>query len=160
MKKSCCALLISSRNSKGFSLVELMVVGAIMIILGAVATQSYQGYIKKKEIQRAVDDIKSMEMLIKCHEQEVGSLPDSLDQVPGLNDMKDPWGNPYVYTPLSGSSKDNARKDRNLHPINTDYDLYSKGKDGKSTLPLTAKISQDDIIRANNGEFIGLASDY
>ncbi|MCP5251868.1 MAG: hypothetical protein H6939_09135 [Burkholderiales bacterium] len=45
-------------------------------------------------------------------------------------------------------------------PINSDYDLYSMGKDGASVSPLTAKASRDDIIRANNGRFIGRAADY
>jgi len=58
------------------------------------------------------------------------------------------------------SKKGKPRKDHSLHPINCDYDLYSKGADGKSTAPLTAKISQDDIIRANNGGYFGLASNY
>jgi general secretion pathway protein G len=51
-----------------------------------------------------------------------------------------------------------ARKDRFLVPLNDDYDLYSMGKDGTSSPPLTAKVSQDDIIRANNGSYVGLAS--
>ena len=34
------------------------------------------------------------------------------------------------------------------------------GKDGASIGPLTAKASLDDIVRANNGQFIGLAADY
>ena len=50
--------------------------------------------------------------------------------------------------------------DHQLHPINCDYDLYSVGKDGKSEAPLTAKVSQDDIIRANNGGYVGLVSNY
>jgi len=45
-------------------------------------------------------------------------------------------------------------------PINTDFDLYSMGPDGRSAPPLTAKHSRDDIVRANDGAFIGLASDY
>ena len=45
-------------------------------------------------------------------------------------------------------------------PVNSDYDLYSKGKDGKSQTPFTAKASQDDIVRANDGSFLGLVSDY
>jgi general secretion pathway protein G len=45
-------------------------------------------------------------------------------------------------------------------PINTDYDLYSMGKDEASTAPLTARASLDDIVRANNGGFIGLAHKY
>ena len=65
----------------------------------------------------------------------------------------------------NGNGNDNddkgkPRKDHALHPINTDYDLFSVGKDGKSTAALTAKISQDDIVRANNGRFLGFVSNY
>lgn len=52
------------------------------------------------------------------------------------------------------------RKDRFLHPINSDYDLYSMGKDGESLEPLTAKKSHDDVIRANDGSFVGLAVEF
>ena len=34
------------------------------------------------------------------------------------------------------------------------------GKDGSSVAALTAKASRDDIIRANDGGFIGLASRF
>ena len=54
----------------------------------------------------------------------------------------------------------NFRKDKNLHQLNTDFDLYSSGKDRDSKRPLNAKASRDDIMRANNGAFIGLAEDY
>jgi general secretion pathway protein G len=53
-----------------------------------------------------------------------------------------------------------VRKDKNLHPLNTDFDLYSLGPDGESRLPLTAGPSRDDILRANNGAFIGRAENY
>jgi general secretion pathway protein G len=45
-------------------------------------------------------------------------------------------------------------------PVNSTFDLYSLGPDGKSSPPFTAAPSQDDIVRANDGGFIGLASDY
>lgn len=52
------------------------------------------------------------------------------------------------------------RMDRFLHPINSDYDLYSMGKDGETVLPLTARQSHDDVIRANDGSFVGLAVEF
>ncbi|MDR4480167.1 MAG: prepilin-type N-terminal cleavage/methylation domain-containing protein [Nitrospira sp.] len=58
------------------------------------------------------------------------------------------------------ASKGKPRKERFLHPINSDYDLYSMGKDGESVEPLTAKKSQDDVIRANDGSFVGLAAEF
>lgn len=57
-------------------------------------------------------------------------------------------------------AQNNARKDHNLHPINSDFDLYSSGADGQSSKPLTAGASKDDIIRANNGSFYGYGKDY
>ena len=45
-------------------------------------------------------------------------------------------------------------------PINTDFDLYSVGADGRTAAPLTARFSHDDVVRANNGSFIGLAVNY
>ena len=45
-------------------------------------------------------------------------------------------------------------------PKNSDFDLYSMGKDGASVGPLTAKASRDDVVRASDGRFVGLASDF
>jgi len=59
-----------------------------------------------------------------------------------------------------GSYISAARKDGKLVPINTNYDLYSFGKDSKSKAPLRAKDSHDDIIYANDGGYIGLASEF
>ncbi len=62
--------------------------------------------------------------------------------------------------PSGNGSKGKPRKDRFLHPINSDYDLYSMGKDGETVEPLTAKKSHDDVIRANDGSFVGLAVEF
>jgi general secretion pathway protein G len=45
-------------------------------------------------------------------------------------------------------------------PLNSTFDLYSKGRDGQSQPPLTATASQDDIVRATDGNYVGLASRY
>lgn len=52
------------------------------------------------------------------------------------------------------------RRDHFMVPVNTDFDLYSLGKDGKSVSPFTAAASQDDIVRANNGGYVGIVSEY
>lgn len=107
----------------------------------------------------AITDIKKIaEKLLEFYDEN-RAFPDTLGDV-GLGGLKDPWGNPYDYWPITGDKKQKVRKDRNTHPINTDFDLYSKGKDGNTNLPLTAHASQDDIIRANNGGYLGLASEY
>lgn len=67
------------------------------------------------------------------------------------------WLGPSVAFAAPSQAPQKPRKDRFLHPINSDYDLYSRGKDGESVEPLTAQKSHDDVIRANDGAFIGLA---
>ena len=73
----------------------------------------------------------------------------------------DPWGTPYEYFNLEtqqGNGK--ARKRKNLSPLNSDYDLYSTGLDKSSSVSLLPKDSRDDVVRALDGRFMGLASDF
>jgi general secretion pathway protein G len=73
-------------------------------------------------------------------------------------DLVDPYGRPYQYQNFSHTAeKDRRRKDRFLVPLNEDYDLYSMGRDGQSEPPITAPKSHDDIVRANDGMYIGPA---
>jgi len=81
--------------------------------------------------------------------------------------MEDPWTRPYVYRNLADAPQNGAgkpkgphRRDKNLNPLNTDYDLFSLGKNGESKEQITFKTSLDDIIRATNGAFVGLAQNY
>jgi len=146
----------------GFTLIEIMVVIAITGTLAAIAVPNYMSYIDRSEKSDAISEIRIIEIAISEYLDENGELPDNLDDV-GLGDLKDPWGNLYEYLRIDGGNvkgKGKLRKDRNLVPVNTDYDLYSKGKDGKSQTPFTAKSSQDDIVRVNDGGFLGLVSDY
>lgn len=53
-----------------------------------------------------------------------------------------------------------ARKDRFLVPINSDFDMYSMGKNLDSVASLNPPKSQDDVIRASDGGFYGLARNF
>lgn len=52
------------------------------------------------------------------------------------------------------------RRDRYMFPLNTDYDLFSLGPNGRTSVSLGESMGQDDVIRANNGGFFGVAADY
>jgi general secretion pathway protein G len=52
------------------------------------------------------------------------------------------------------------RKDKFLFPLNTDYDLFSLGPNGVTRPSLGETFSLDDVIRANDGGYFGLAADY
>jgi general secretion pathway protein G len=53
-----------------------------------------------------------------------------------------------------------ARKRQNEFPITTDFDLYSMGPDGETHQNLLNSKSRDDIVRADEGAFVGKASTY
>ncbi|NIM58084.1 MAG: hypothetical protein GTO16_03950 [Candidatus Aminicenantes bacterium] len=59
-----------------------------------------------------------------------------------------------------GKGRNGEMRTYETQALNSDYDLYSLGKDGKSEGPITAEESQNDVVRANNGTYIDLASDY
>jgi general secretion pathway protein G len=77
-----------------------------------------------------------------------------------FNTRTDPWGQPYQYYNIAANGKGGARKDKALNPLNSDFDLYSVGPDGLTKSQVSNKDSLDDVIRANNGGFIGNASDF
>lgn len=85
--------------------------------------------------------------------------PTSFADLPSATKI-DPWGHPYVYYNIAANGKGGARKDHALNPLNTDYDMYSVGPDGKSKAQITQKDSVDDIIRASNGDYVGPASGF
>jgi len=148
----------------GFTLIELLIVIAILATLLSIALPLFASYIDKAKIARAQIEIKNIEKEILAFNIENNRYPYSLAEI-GLANLKDPYGNTYQYLLIAtdqatDSKKTKARKDRNLHPVNTDFDLYSMGKDGKSQAPFTAKVSRDDIVRANNGQFVGPVNLY
>jgi len=144
----------------GFTIIELMIVLAIVGLLAMVALPSYQDYIERVDVNSAISDLKSMSLTISNYQLDNGSSPASLAEV-NLDGMVDPWGNAYSYlNHATAPNNSRKRKDRNTVPINTDYDLYSSGKDGSSAAPLNSSRSLDDIVRGNNGKFVGLAEDY
>jgi general secretion pathway protein G len=141
-------------------LFELVLIIAILAVLAAIAIPYYQDYKDRVNVAAAVNDIAAISTLISAYENDNRAFPDSLSEV-GAGTKLDPWGNPYQYLNIAtvkGNGK--LRKDKSLNPINSDYDLYSMGKDGKTSTALTAKNSHDDVIRARDGKFLGLASDF
>jgi general secretion pathway protein G len=137
-----------------------MVAAGIVAILAAIAIPSYQSYVAQAKVAAATTDIMKIAQAIERYKSQNWSIPPNLTAI-GLDKLLDPWGRPYSYLSFTGlKGKGQMRKDKNLVPINTAYDLYSLGADGLSKPPLTAPVSYDDVILANDGGYIGLASNY
>lgn len=153
---------MSERTDPGFSLIELLVAITILGTLLAIAIPAFNGYRDQQKVNIAINDLRTLDNKIQSYKASNEAYPSALTDIP-MGSITDPWGNPYQYLKIEGAdtkSKGDMRKDKNLVPINSDFDLYSNGADGKTSAPLTASDSHDDVVRANDGRYFGLGSNY
>ena len=146
----------------GVGLLDLIITVVIFSLFVALAVPAYNNFANRGRVAGAIGDVGSLAIAIERFSVNNNDrLPNTLDELP-MDVPLDPWGNEYQYLNIrtAGPGNGGLRKDGKLNPLNTDFDLYSLGADGESAGPLSAKKSRDDIVRANNGAFIGLGEDY
>ncbi len=138
-----------------------------MLIVGtlaAIALPIYQNYRERMRIAQAVTDIAAMSINLRAYQDDNRYFPPTLDTLYQYNPVPmDPWGRPYEYLAIDIDPAPNrgaVRKDKHMNPLNSDFDLYSRGPDGDTRKPLMNPASHDDIVRADNGRFIGVAKDH
>jgi len=143
-------------NYRGFTMVELIIVVAIVGILATMALPMYDTIREKAKVGRAVAEIRNLETDINAYFTEKNELPPTATGLAdvGRGELLDPWDNKYVYQ-LVATSGANQRKIFGRE-LNTLYDLYSKGRDGKTAPSLNHLDSEDDVVLANDGSFIGI----
>lgn len=160
-------------RQKGLSLLELLAAMAIVGILTVFATYMFGGnglncdepngrpsYTMRAKIAAITADIGEIKLKAERFDLNHSRYPTSLAEL-GLDGMTDPWGNPYVFTDLTQlNGVGMARKDHNLHPVNTYFDIYSLGPDGVTATPFTSTLGKDDIVMANDGNYFGAACHY
>ena len=145
---------------RGFSLVELMIAVAIVAVLVTFAVPAYQDYVERGKTAAAKADLVKISQAIQQYYLRTSKYPNTLADI-GFDTYLDPWDNTYKYLNIGNvTGLGPLRKDRNVNPVNSDYDLYSNGSDGVTSVNFSAKKALDDIVRANNGKYIGLAADY
>lgn len=151
---------LNSRRQSGFSLVEILLAISIILVLAALAIPNYLAAVNRARISRAAGDIRTIGNQVLGYEVINHVFPTSLSQA-GFPSNIDPWGQPYQYLNFATNTNPSAvRVDRFNVPLNSYFDLYSTGKDKQSAPPLTAAVSQDDIVWASDGSYDGVATDY
>jgi general secretion pathway protein G len=151
------ALSPKRRRSLGFTVIELMVVVTVMGTLSLMAVNRTQTTVEQAKVARAIGDIRAISAEVQGYQVAGQTLPTTLADIDRAG-MLDPWGHPYVYVnfALSGT----PRTDVFGVALNSEFDVYSLGPDGSSALSLASGVSQDDVVRAADGGFIGKGARY
>ncbi|ANQ27258.1 prepilin-type N-terminal cleavage/methylation domain-containing protein [Vibrio natriegens] len=75
------------KKQQGFTLIELMIVVAIIGVLSAIAIPAYKNYVKKSEASTGLSTVRSLLTNIDIHEQETGAFPTSLTEIGATSGM-------------------------------------------------------------------------
>ncbi|HEX9852626.1 MAG TPA: prepilin-type N-terminal cleavage/methylation domain-containing protein [Woeseiaceae bacterium] len=161
------------KSQSGITIFELLIALVVAAILATIAAPLFgksgpdcdnpnarQGPLMRARIAQVTSDIGNIHIAASKFELSNNRYPANLAEV-GLDNLRDPWGNPYQYLVVFGlTNVGPVRKDHNLKPVNTGYDVYSMGPDGVTATPFTSTLGKDDIVMANDGDYFGLACQY
>lgn len=136
-----------------------MLAVALLAVLMVLAMGAFGNYTERARVTEAIAHVHAMSASISGFALINGRYPVDLAEA-GHGGARDPWGHPYVYTDLTGPGRGAARKDRRLNPLNSDFDLFSPGRDGTYRTQITHPTSVDDVIRARDGAFVDLAERF
>lgn len=144
----------TTRNSRGFTLIEVLIVCAVLAVLAAIVVPSFPLFQNKARNARAMSELRTLEKSIMAYFADRGTFPADLNAV-GYGDLRDPWGNLYQYGPP-------GTRTIVANPLNSDFDLWSTGRDGTwaPSIAPSNPTSQDDIIRTGEGGWVGLVSTF
>jgi general secretion pathway protein G len=146
------------RFQHGFTLGETLLATALLAVSVDAAVAHISTQIEQTRLERAKEAITRIGVEIEAYRARHHELPGSLTDL-GSAVPLDPWGHTYEYANFDARGTVGQRTFEGL-PINSDYDLYSRGADGRTDVNLRTETARDDIVRARDGAYVGPASDF
>ncbi|MFZ6039107.1 pilin [Vibrio natriegens] len=139
------------KKQQGFTLIELMIVVAIIGVLSAIAVPAYQNYVKKSEAATGLATAKSLITNIDMHIQEKGTFPTNdatgftaVGATTGMNKL-----GTLSFESISGAHGTIKFLFGNHSSIDTAYVEIAKSASGWAcTFTGNSKLSGDDIPKA------------
>lgn len=149
----------------GFTLFDFLIIVFLIGTMAVIAVAIYSNQLEKAKTIKAIADIRMLEREIALYrrwQEDEGIepyLPASLEDI-GRKNFLDPWNNPYQYANHALIPKGHWRKYYATIPLNESYDLYSMGPDGKTRWPVRSRAGSDDIVRADDGGYVGSGREF
>jgi general secretion pathway protein G len=143
-----------AKKGKGFTLVELLVVVAILAILAAALLPKFLGYTDNAREAQTMADLSTMKSVVEIYaaDEGAGNYPavDKIEEVltgKGISwtednkGVKDPYGHAYVYAIKGEGDYDNQH-----------FIIASPGKDGKFGNEAGSDSADDIYVTDNSGQ--------
>jgi len=120
-------------NKKGFTLIEIMLVVAIIGVLAAMVVPKLTGRTKQTKIAVTQADVDvNVPLSLDLYELDMGQFPSDLDSLMENKTNSDSWHGPYLKkVPKDAWGQEYIYKspgERNKYG----YDIYSAGPDGQN----------------------------
>jgi general secretion pathway protein G len=152
------------RRSPGFTLIEILVVVAILGILAAIALVNYRNAIERARQRRSMGDMRSLSTAVEAYAGDFGryppasgfTLPVGLDLPAGNLEATGPYLRPTYIRSVPLKDGWNSWFGYGTTPEKTDYILRSTGREGMAeSAPLYGPTTDTttDIILVN-GQFV------
>ncbi len=125
--------IASAYHSKGFTLLELLVVMVILGLLAGYVAPKYFGQVGKSEVKVARAQIDAFDKALDQYRLDIGHYPSTAQGMSALsskpaNEAK--WDGPYLKKAVPPDPWGNAYQYRQPGE-HGEYDLFSYGKDGQ-----------------------------